>query len=1466
MQTKNMRLRNFLRVCVVGLILTSCFKQSSLLDKKSEFAISKKFDLVSCGDVSLLNDLLKHKNMINLFSCLGWKNELPNLFKLIEQTNEAEWNFLTGPLEDFFLDNKSRRDRVLSEIIQLNNNHALDGVSNLAESFFESGILGGIEKIFQCAENMSTDGCDQDNRVSKENILVALQNMQLQKTTYKQLEHLLRNFVNDFKSDPEVLKYIYEEIVHKKYNKSLLIQMFSSYYQLALKDELTELDSLFVQDVFSKIKKGDSEPWIYLWIKKINDAKKLSNFLELVFIEKASHFDHIQNLNQSKNDDLICSASDGAGRQVYIDIKETLNNLLNNMRTSAYEEFTTKLILQVNLVRTSQEFCPLIKKWPKKILKFRGDQLEFVTHNLNFYQHLKDFTDILEFKEYWELFRFLTNIAYNVTRESTIKKAATQFSGEATYLLTAMSRKPNVTLVEILRNSILPDKKIYKHLSRVIGLVSPLQFKIVSQLAKKTIDINREIKDIALVLNSIPQNEKEKIFALSDKIFSRPNDILHYLKFFAEMVAEIKNADSTDFSSYFLNSDSKDLLYKSLRNLSSRMNDKDIQNDLRKFISKDYILRFVKILSGGIKLKNLIANNEQENVSLFEIAKGENNLELGSSSENDNAPTGNMKCLKMMLAEDYGLHSLLKKPISGCQNIEEFSSVMFQDFSIAAKDYHNVYFLNDYNNSEEHLFDKDGLFSPVLLSVNMSNLKSIDEALLNGSYSVKLIDYLDEVADFLFSKKDSKNCSKCLNAMSFIKAFFSNVHDLYLYNQNNFKQKFETYRNLGLREFSTSYKNLEDMSRSIKIFLDLIQSYAGYIQSHNEWIPEKENQLFSCKVWSTFNIGLNPCPEKKQIKRSLNEITSLLLRDNNGDGKTALYYLLEATHSDYGINIPYSYSRQSRYKLTLQETVFMLFDQSDKNYIGTLDNKKYLINKWPIFYRNINEEKDSPHIYKNMTTMDRIEVSIRDINFDSNYLGVLYENTVSKGLDYNYVVHKDKTLLNLCTKFRFCGRTINSDEKRLAQNALSSYDGLLHSNLIFGHGNYMQGLLTIFVASSIKEAQEDSFVKIRFGVKSIEIPKFPSLESLQYHNGKIIYEIASLAGFNNAARLIHSRIGTEREKVNDFINSKQMNILNNSMLHGLPLSRIVLAVDKTLKSLNKRSDGRTSAIDQIVDYVYDLSYEDQRYIETALFDLALVNSFLGSPSEIYDSKIFHNKYFTLQEAEAEFRGNNLLLFLENLSLVLDRYPTLVESFKDYKLIDIFKFINRPLKFVVSNLLNTSSDDFYSTYYLLNKSVKVLNTLLFKPYGGVTGFSLVVDMMNSQAIVKNMFNTFFEAIKLGDRINDSYNRIELTEFYVKNSIRAKKIVSSVNVSLSKMLDYFHLTTLAQSCDSVDIFDCKKNYHYDEPFKLLNFLATPSVDQKGPKIENALYKILERYNQQFKKFIEDILSITKLSYPK
>src|SRR5690606_15202803 len=174
----------------------------------------------------------------------------------------------------------------------------------------------------------------------------------------------------------------------------------------------------------------------------------------------------------------------------------------------------------------------------------------------------------------------------------------------------------------------------------------------------------------------------------------------------------------------------------------------------------------------------------------------------------------------------------------------------------------------------------------------------------------------------------------------------------------------------------------------------------------NRQYPARDESR-SCKNTNNPNIGGDVCPTKDEFLTFIENLVALMVRRND-ESPLAIRQFLNALDPTVGLQIPLRGVKTETKNLTIHESMQMFWDLTDKSN--------------PLNTQKMPYETSEGKTNQEVTTMERIEVVIRDVNFDANYLGAHYKNSVAKSYDYLKVVGSKYSMFKLCVGARFCGK------------------------------------------------------------------------------------------------------------------------------------------------------------------------------------------------------------------------------------------------------------------------------------------------------------------------------------------------------------------------------------------------------------------------------------------------------------
>jgi hypothetical protein len=295
--------------------------------------------------------------------------------------------------------------------------------------------------------------------------------------------------------------------------------------------------------------------------------------------------------------------------------------------------------------------------------------------------------------------------------------------------------------------------------------------------------------------------------------------------------------------------------------------------------------------------------------------------------------------------------------------------------------------------------------------------------------------------------------------------------------------------------------------------------------------------------------------------------------------------------------------------------------------------------------------KDAPDEFETLVnTMERVEVVIRDVRFDENYLGAHYMNSVAKADDYNKVVDTKYGLLKTCIPLKFCGKFMNKGQHKFAKNSKDTFPALLDVNTKEGweHGKYMQALLTSLVSSSSDKSQISTIVNKRIFGLNIQIPWLNAKKTLESHNGKILGLVSMVGMFTNSARVLRDRVGRSQEEFDRFLRSDRLKKADSGLLRNFKAEEHLEGVESLMSLLNE-----SSALDDFLSFVYKSDYSTQRLWEQIVFKGVYMSSLMSDPEAMSEfSELERLRYQDL----------SLFDFVETLNVLVENYKNVTSKF------------------------------------------------------------------------------------------------------------------------------------------------------------------------------------------------------------
>lgn len=209
------------------------------------------------------------------------------------------------------------------------------------------------------------------------------------------------------------------------------------------------------------------------------------------------------------------------------------------------------------------------------------------------------------------------------------------------------------------------------------------------------------------------------------------------------------------------------------------------------------------------------------------------------------------------------------------------------------------------------------------------------------------------------------------------------------------------------------------------------------------------------------SIGDSTCLDKSRLHMYSNELVDELF-DANLDKKPLVHNLILAMSSK-GLDGVEGES----HILSFSDLLSMFYDLGDE---GTQLLTTY-------------ENSSGDRFQYSLTTIQRIEILLREISFSNNYYGAYFNNTVAAAKNYISKVKslkKQSKLMNRASGLMIMKNLLPSEAKRGLYNVVESYDSLIEPSTAINnriHSNTLQTVMLAGVLSSKSNHQSFSPIK-----------------------------------------------------------------------------------------------------------------------------------------------------------------------------------------------------------------------------------------------------------------------------------------------------------------------------------------------------------------------------------------------------
>ena len=711
-------------ILIFLLQLVSCSKQSPPEVPADEaWKIRDQARLEACSKVNFTKDLLQHENSYFLFKCTGWDKQFPSLNRGIQNINPTSWNHFFKPIDDSFLNDKQRRDRIFDHIRRLDSKRGLDDLSRVITALNETNFYDGLRDMFVCAEdqNHPSRANRKDNPVSKKDIKNLIRLVELKPVAVKSLAVFINELMTSMGDDSESFREETKKFFYKDEFIDVRLNLVSSFAQ-KFSQGLTPLEREFFKKIPVTRWRDSEEPYIYKWIQKptFTNAlfRRLSNY---AITENPGVLKDLKLLKRGYHYPAYCKPYSSNGK-IDIDLKTHVNEFLTFVYENDYEPFHDYMIQSVASLQLAMTFCPKLRNYSGKIVYVEDGEIHRKTHSLDFVKLEKNLVDLTSEVPVFDISKFVTFLA---------SRNLGNIPPNPGFLMDIATEEYVEWVVEMSRVVHSESDNYFDLIFKLLKNLKPEIFDSIGVLTNEFLLRENDNKIKALSKSWLFFNKEEKnfLFNFIDRHLQNETNFKLLFNFYATMLEEYAIV-SPKFSSYWTESEeSLEQSYRSLFDIVKNFSGENVLRDFDKFFSRDHIITIMKVIARGPELRRVALERLNYNIVTDYISNLPHPKYEISFSEGDSEYSRRAKICIDALTDDKTLYVLLNNFPKDCLFFEdkEITLKTFRWLSEIQDKYEDVF--NVQNSGEPSLLDENGILSPATLNNSIALLRIVDEKL-----------------------------------------------------------------------------------------------------------------------------------------------------------------------------------------------------------------------------------------------------------------------------------------------------------------------------------------------------------------------------------------------------------------------------------------------------------------------------------------------------------------------------------------------------------------------------------------------------------------------------------------------------------------------------------------------------------------------------------------------------------------
>lgn len=1339
----------------------------------------------NCENFSPSTNLLTKQNVLNLFQCQNWNPEFPNLVNTISNIPENQWNHIWVPIQKYFYDDVEKRNEFISLVIELDEKGGLDDLSEVLKSTMESNFWTTADRILGNIE----DG--NETTLTKEEFKNILRLLNSHPKALSNVSFILSSLNFGLYKNMQNFRPLFAEQVQKDGFNKLRIELVDAFFN-EIRQKTFDRDEREILIHALSFKEANKDySFIHEWLLSYQ-AQDVEKFV----------YDHLEKypnwrINLSRVVETYPTIR--CNENYLVDMESDIDRLIQSMIQNSQADFFRDIHSSAGDLLMANEVC-----------QFKTMGQKVVDPNLIF----KATLETLKNPKHFQMASFLQSTYLKFAPNDLLKFGnlfSTELFSKSLPFLDYLIKEKGNNLKHLVEVGLDLFKDYDPNFS--LGLANLVYHYFDDEFLTV-------IQSLGKLWNLFTPVEKQYFFDIFDTHFKDNQNTELILHLYAKLIKEFEDLFPYLAQHYASNEDQLETTFNAIRSYAHHYKGEVVLEDLRSFFSREQIIEFLRVvgyltpLSGSHDLE-VFAKIPFPGID-FEIQDSNwRPTPLLSTSEADS--------ISLCLDDLFSSQNILVYTYSDRQNCQALS---FSNFSMNLLEGITTW-IRDVETTRPSLFGNDAIFSQERRLEILNHLFGLHTTPLDTLGGRAGIGFLTEKFNTFFFTSLPQSISPLENNMEHTEEILSSLVNIF---------KTES----GLLNGALYQNLIHSFTRSGSLTTELTPYLGKILEAYAEHddLPEIEGRPLPCAEYFPYRFGVPSCPSAGVIQDSVRGITRSLTVQKDG-APSILSVATKWIAKSEGMRIPYAATYQQRVNFDLLESLRFFWTFGDPRY----DSQ--------IVYRAAHHKPqgDVTPVAKNIRLIEKLEITVRDIQFDDGQFGAYFLNELAKSQNYLATLEEKQEMLRMCTK-RWspqCGGWFGAVEKRrMGLNAYAAFDGLMGLGIDFeifpgkeyNFSRFSQSLFSALVQSSAPTSR-------RSGVRNFPGVPYPILpDDTLLHDYHLLLKIMNVSGFANISRWVRSRFPTDSREFAAEINSYPWQRLNRNLLSNFDSDLTLRVFHDLIRRHAPNNNGKLYLLlDDAIEWIRSLNFTQTRKLEKVVKNILLLTTYLGNENLRHcrqgcDRILTHPEF-------SQFTGETVLARFDQIfELILLAWENFKD--KDFAMTDALNPLYRVTEALTKALEKTdfNSESRYNIWYSLNKLASHGFEYLFNNRGTVNGYNLITYVLNNKS--DDLLNIIMNSYRVLKSLHydSSTFQTEERDFFANLGRDITTIYNNEDFNFTFLIEYLEDSTNQFSPSFGEPYTLVKSLIKDSPTLLNSSLRFISRDEEFGDFLNWHFSKLRR----------------------